>query len=102
MCNLLISGFCGKFAEAVDLGEKEKFLEISGRWGVFKDTGNSSGVGGSKVKNLPWGVWIFSGIAQCDFKMELENVKICYHFGLPLDHDLVFSPVGSFWNSDVD
>ena len=38
MCNLLIAGFRSKFAEAVDLGEKEK-LEIPGGWGggVFKD-----------------------------------------------------------------
>ena len=105
MCNLLISGFCGKFAETVDLGEKEKFLEIPGGWGVFKDPLErkfQGGRGGSKVKNLPWGVWIFSGIAQCDFKMEIENVKICCNFGSPLDHDLVFSLVGSFWNSDID
>ena len=32
MCNLLIAVFRGKFAEAVDLGEKEK-LEIPGGWG---------------------------------------------------------------------
>ena len=38
MCNLLIAVFRGKFAEAVDLGEKEK-LEIPGGWGgeLFKD-----------------------------------------------------------------
>ena len=45
MCNLLIAVFRGKFAEVIDLGEKEK-LEIPGGWGwgwgwgwggVFKD-----------------------------------------------------------------
>ena len=36
MCNLLIAVFRGKFAEAVDLGEKEK-LEIPGGGGAFKD-----------------------------------------------------------------
>ena len=38
MCNLLKAVFRGEFAEAVDLGEKEK-LEIPGGWGggVFKD-----------------------------------------------------------------
>ena len=58
------SGFCGKFTEAVDLGEKEK-LEIPGGrvgGGCSKTlwNGNSRGVGGPKVKNLPWGgggVW---------------------------------------------
>ena len=57
MCNLLIAAFRGKFAEAVDLGEKEK-LEIPGGWGGCSKTlrkGNSRGVGGSKVKNLPCG-----------------------------------------------
>ena len=58
MCNLLIAVFRGKFAEAVDLGEKEK-LEIPGGWGEGGSktlwNGNSRGVGGSKVKNLPWG-----------------------------------------------
>ena len=57
MCNLLIVVFRGKFAEAVDLGEKEK-LEIPGGWGwgVFKDPleRKFQGVGGPKVKNLPW------------------------------------------------
>ena len=32
MCNLLIAVFHGKFAEAIDLGEKEK-LEIPRGWG---------------------------------------------------------------------
>ena len=32
MCNLLIAAFRGKFAEAIDLGQKEK-LEIPGGWG---------------------------------------------------------------------
>ena len=56
MCNLLIAVFRGKFAEAVDLGEKEK-LEIPGGWGVFKDPleRKFQGGRGSKVKNLPWG-----------------------------------------------
>ena len=68
MCNLLIAVFRGKFAEAVDLGEKEK-LEIPEGWGGGGCSktlwnGNSRGVGGSKVKNLPWGVWIFSGTAH--------------------------------------
>ena len=58
MCNLLIAVFSGKFAEAVDLGEKEK-LEIPGGGGegLFKDPQERKfqGVGGSKVKNLPWG-----------------------------------------------
>ena len=70
MCNLLIAFFRGKFAEAVDLGEKEK-LEIPGGWGgggVQKTlwNGHSRGVGGSKVKNLPLGggVWIFSATAH--------------------------------------
>ena len=57
MCNLLIAVFRGKFAEAIDLGEKEK-LEIPGGWGggcsKTLRNGNSRGVGGSKVKNLPW------------------------------------------------
>ena len=65
MCNLLKVVFRGKFTEAVDLGEKEK-LEIPGGWGGggFKDPQRPSGTeipGWSKVKNLPWGVWIFSG-----------------------------------------
>ena len=66
MCNLLMAVFCGKFAEALDLHEKGK-LEIPGGWGCSKTlrNGNSRGVGGSKVKNLPWGVWIFSGTTQC-------------------------------------
>ena len=41
MCNLLIAVFRGKFAEAVDLGEKEK-LEIPGGWwggGVQRPSG---------------------------------------------------------------
>ena len=71
MCNLLIAVFHGKFSEAVDLGEKEK-LEIPGGWGggcsKTLRNANSRGVGGSKVKNLPWGggggVWIFSGTAH--------------------------------------
>ena len=47
MCNLLIAVFCGKFAEAVDLGEKEK-LEIPGGLGGCSKTlwnGNSWEVG---------------------------------------------------------
>ena len=59
MCNLLIAVFRDKFTEAVDfIGEKEK-LEIPGGWGGGCSktlwNGNSRGVGGSKVKNLPWG-----------------------------------------------
>ena len=43
-------------------GEQEK-LEIPGGWGVFKEPPGMEipGGGESKVKNLPWGVWIFSG-----------------------------------------
>ena len=69
MCNLLIAVFRGKFAEAIDLGEK-----VGNSWGVGGGgcsktlwNGNSKGVGGPKVKNLPWGVggvWIFSGTAH--------------------------------------
>ena len=56
MCNLLTAVFRGKFAEAVDLGEKEK-LEIPGGWGgggVQRPSGTEI-PGWSKVKNLPWG-----------------------------------------------
>ena len=69
MCNLLIAVFCGKLAEAIELGEKEKLEIPGGLGGVFKDPlkRKFQGVGGSKVKNLPWGgrVWIFSGTAHC-------------------------------------
>ena len=51
MCNLLIAGFRGKFAEAVDSGEKEK-LEIpgEGRGGVQRPSGTEipGGEGGLK------------------------------------------------------
>ena len=78
MCNLLIAVFHGKFAEAVDLGEKEK-LEIPGGWGCSKTlrNGNSRGLGGSKVKNLPWGGGVFSGTAHSDslfFKLNHANI----------------------------
>ena len=55
MCNLLIA-VRGKFAEAVDLGEKETWRG-GGGGGCSKTlrNGNSRGWGGgSKVKNHPW------------------------------------------------
>ena len=48
MCNLLIAVFRGKFAEALDLGEKEK-LEIPGGWGVFKDPQERKFQGGREI-----------------------------------------------------
>ena len=53
MCNFLIAVFRGKFAEAFDLGEKEK-LESPGVGGVQRPPGIEI-PGWSKVKNLPWG-----------------------------------------------
>ena len=83
MCNLLIAIFRGKFTEAVDLGEKEK-SEIPGGWGGGCSktlwNGNSRRVGGSKVKNLPWGggggggVWIFSGTTHFLFLIQAQNL----------------------------
>ena len=49
MCNLLIAVFRGKFAEAVNLGEKEKLEIPGGGGGGCSKTlwnGNSRGVGG--------------------------------------------------------
>ena len=77
MCNLLIVVFRGKFAEAVDLGEKEK-LEIPGGWGgVQRPSGTEipgGGVGGSKVKNLPWGVGM-----DIFWNHTMDEGKFCLH-----------------------
>ena len=51
MCHLLIAVFHGKFAEAVDLGEKEQLeIRVGGGGGCSKTlrNGNSRGVGGLK------------------------------------------------------
>ena len=50
MCNLLIAVFHGKFAEAIDLGEKEKLGNSWGVGGLFKDPQEwkFQGVGGLK------------------------------------------------------
>ena len=55
--------FRGKFAEAIDLGEKEK-LEIPGGWG------------GGVQRPSGTGVWIFSGTAHLEKIARFENAAL--------------------------
>ena len=81
MCNLLRAGFRGKFAEAVDLGEKEK---LGNSWGVGVCSktlwnGNSRGVGGSKVKNLPW---MYGYFLELHIKVLGQTERLCCYQNL--------------------